>query len=1129
MKRAIYSLGLCAGLAVTSVSLAAESVVRKVAETFDDSTWRASQYNRATGTSASDTQKAPDARSSGSQRWDIKFSGKGFEWYTIEPKEQLWIPGNAKSVTLRAKMSDSRCALRLTFVDGWGRERSDGKGHEIDLKPAADGQWGTLTAKIPDEWVRPIRLVGINTHNWDTQNTASTLQLWLDDLEIETDLSDVDLRTGVLKSWKPEPNPADPAKAFKEPPATPLLLTSIAASRDFNVFAGVQPRFRVSIRSWLPEPVTGEIQWKLLDSSSGQLASGSTPVRVEDVQSIEVAPEINRYGLYGIELSGTLSDGTTLAKSEPLAYIPKPIELSEEEKDKSPYGLNVHSGRAQMVSTFRSAGITWFRDYAFGMDTMMAAKGPDRSYSGWPWYPQIVRTFEENGARVLACLRRGIKPPREDGTIGPDAEWRREMASIVMAFPYVRHYELDNEYDLGNHGDSSKEIPIGWANYRAYHKVFGDIVELFGAGNYVAVENGRAGVYPRRVTACVESGDFDKIQVVNSHHYTGVDAPEVNVANHNVGVNSDEEMMLFFDQLRYAKRGGRADGTPREHWLTEFGWDTLAGQVVTPYQQAIYLSRGYMMAMAAGCEKAFWFFDLDAEKPVQFFDGCGLVTHQQLPKLSLCAYAGLTQILPRPEFVGMISAGEGTWGYLFRNDGQLVASLFTIDAEKGPSIDFGSAKLYDYLANPIEGSNVTLTTAPVFAVGVSKDSLWFKQSAYMLHTPYLVGACAGDEVNAQLEVKNERETPIRGSVDLKLPAGWSVVGTLPTINVAPGETALVPFSFRVGPQETVGEQRVLIAIAEDQPIVTIPLRVVTREPIEMVVRGLGGEPGEDTVTVTITNRSAKPLDGALELMLPSTWKAENARITVETLAAGETREIPCKLTWSETWAASESAYIRFITSDGRSAQQPLIPSRISIRRAGDLKIDADLGDWDQSMRIPSWVLGSTIGKANAELYMAWSEKGLYVAANVADSKINTPDPRSFWGGDCLELFIDTRNKKTARQYEVGDHQFWFVPQVDDKRVYVGQWKRGSELAETRYDIPGFLTAAARTDDGYVMEFLIPASELKGFEARSGAKLGLSLNLSVKGKEVLEREVFWRLPKRETTEHPESWGSVTLTD
>jgi hypothetical protein len=159
-----------------------------------------------------------------------------------------------------------------------------------------------------------------------------------------------------------------------------------------------------------------------------------------------------------------------------------------------------------MVSTFRQAGIIWYRDYGFDYEWMTRAKGNDKSYGGWPFYPKIVKTYEDNGVRVLADLKTAIKPPT-DGRAGPDINWTREIMGILTAFPSVRHFELDNEYDL-NTANAKAEEAIGWRNYGAYHKKFGELTRLLGDGKLVAVENGRAGIWPGRLRQQVQSGAF---------------------------------------------------------------------------------------------------------------------------------------------------------------------------------------------------------------------------------------------------------------------------------------------------------------------------------------------------------------------------------------------------------------------------------------------------------------------------------------------------------------------------------------------------------------------------------------------------------------------------------------------
>jgi len=139
----------------------------------------------------------------------------------------------------------------------------------------------------------------------------------------------------------------------------------------------------------------------------------------------------------------------------------------------------------------------------------------------------------------------------------------------------------------------------------------------------------------------------------------------------------------------------------------------------------------------------------------------------------------------------------------------------------------------------------------------------------------------------------------------------------------------------------------------------------------------------------------------------------------------------------------------------------------------------------------------------------------------------TKHPRTFWEGDALELFLSTDPAKKNNAFEKGDHQFWFVPDFDGNRVYAGQWKSKDEIPEVLYDIPVAKSAARRTADGYVMEFLLPASAFQHYSPKAGDEFGVNANLSVRGLDA-PREVFW--PRRKDTSvrtMPVSWGRMKL--
>ena len=277
------------------------------------------------------------------------------------------------------------------------------------------------------------------------------------------------------------------------------------------------------------------------------------------------------------------------------------------------------------------------------------------------------------------------------------------------------------------------------------------------------------------------------------------------------------------------------------------------------------------------------------------------------------------------------------------------------------------------------------------------------------------------------------------------------------------------------------------------------------------------------------NRSAQPLTGTLTLRLPTSWKALTPEIAIADLKPQEVRPLTCQFEWSADWQPEEMAQICLDFGGDRKMTRSLIPNQYALHRAGQIKLDGRLDDWPSETRLPNWMLGSTAGEANATLHLAWAKEGLYGALVVHDSKVQVKDPKSFWAGDSLEMFVDSANNKQPRAAAPGDHQFWLVPLPDEHRVYLGQWRMKGEIQATRYDIPGMQGVATRTADGYVMEFLLPAEQLRNYEGKTGGRLGLNLNLTIQGQQG-NREVYWPSAKSSgTTTHPDRWGTVLLLE
>ena len=1135
LQRVILIVTLCGAgtcAAITAADADRATIVRKTVEDFDETVWGPDQWNSALGQASLAGEAAPDSKTAKCLKLAVDFSGNGFAYFTAAPAAPLWIPGNAKSVTLRYKISDRRYALKVGFVDGWGRDQVNGTNLSWDIRVDPSGNWKTETFQVPEGWVRPVRISGITTHNWEARNVKNTVHIQIDDIEVETDIRGVDPETGVLKSWTPEAKPAKPEKALKECPRTPLVVVNIASGQPSNVFAGARPQVAVRVQNWRPGQLSATLACQLLDSAGTAVDEFNRPLTVESATTTTSPLKAERFGLYTLKATLSLSDGTQHSEKLVLAHLPQVKDLTEQQAVASPYGLNVHSGDKVVLVPFRKAGIVWFREYAFSYDWLLRAKGVDGKYAGWPYYPKIVSAYKEAGAKCLPVLQKSITRPQTTdgkvtGRIGPDRTWTREICGIINAFPEITHWELSNEYDLP--GDNWKvEEQIDWANYRAYHKRFAEILHLLGEGELVAVENGRAGVWPDRLLRCIQSGDFAKLAAVNTHHYCGTDAPEANLCNFNMGFEGKLPSLLF-DDLRAVKRAAQADGQKRESWLTEFGWDTLAGPVVTPYEQAVFLPRAWMMAMAAGTDKAFWFYNFDASRPKQFFDGCGLLTDKGEPKLALCSLAGLTSVLPTPVYIGDLDAGENICGHVFESGGTLVAALWTIRGNDGPTVTLQADHLQDYLGNRLKGKEARLTTAPVYAIGLSKSDSWYQQTAYSVETPHLVAATAGDLVTPVIRIANNRDKPIECRIKLGLPEGWKAETPAVSASVAPGESRNVELPFSIALAESLGFKDVKILVSESKPIKCMPVKVYVQSPLTVDISPMAGRPGETQVTVKVGNRSAKPISGTLRMHVPGSWKALTPEIPVAELKPQEVRPIVCRFVWSAEWKPAETATIELDFGPDRKVTRSLIPSQLAIHKAKNIKIDGRLDDWGPQTQLPAWMLGSTVGESNAAVHLAWAPEGLYGAVVTYDSKVQVKDPMSFWAGDTLELFLDTADNKQPRDAASGDHQFWFVPQPEANHVYAGQWKMKGEIPATRYDIATIKGAATRTADGYSMEFLLPAEQIVNYRPQIGGKLGLNLNLTIQGKQT-NREAYWPGSKNSgTTAHPDRWGTVLLVE
>ncbi|MBT4140651.1 MAG: hypothetical protein HOE48_22255 [Candidatus Latescibacteria bacterium] len=188
------------------------------------------------------------------------------------------------------------------------------------------------------------------------------------------------------------------------------------------------------------------------------------------------------------------------------------------------------------------------------------------------------------------------------------------------------------------------------------------------------------------------------------------------------------------------------------------------------------------------------------------------------------------------------------------------------------------------------------------------------------------------------------------------------------------------------------------------------------------------------------------------------------------------------------------------------------------------KLDGKLGDWDETFLLPD--LGGLDGKeAYANVYLAWNDRGLYFALDVKGKAKCAVDERRPLRGDGFQVWLDTRDVRTAHRGSRYCHHFCFWPESESIAAGGRQFRLRRARAQARLQDSGRFSVASKAGkEGYAMEVHIPADALTGFDPDENNRLGFSYVLKDK---TLGRQ-FWTADETLPVSYdPSLWGTVEL--
>ncbi|MBA3683838.1 MAG: hypothetical protein H0W72_01130 [Planctomycetes bacterium] len=171
---------LAASLALLTALCVAPAAENTVLSAFGANDWVPEKWNKTDGTATN----VPDGanKTPNGQKLEVRFSGKGFEYFVINPSSAITVPKDATSLSMWVKGSKPGYPVVVKFRDGKGQQKLADKDIEWPIFDATGDAWQQQHFSIPGSWEKPLTIYAIAVHNWDKQADAVAVTYYLDEL-----------------------------------------------------------------------------------------------------------------------------------------------------------------------------------------------------------------------------------------------------------------------------------------------------------------------------------------------------------------------------------------------------------------------------------------------------------------------------------------------------------------------------------------------------------------------------------------------------------------------------------------------------------------------------------------------------------------------------------------------------------------------------------------------------------------------------------------------------------------------------------------------------------------------------------------------------------------------------------
>ncbi|OIN98565.1 hypothetical protein AUJ67_08285 [Candidatus Desantisbacteria bacterium CG1_02_49_89] len=465
----------------------------------------------------------------------------------------------------------------------------------------------------------------------------------------------------------------------------------------------------------------------------------------------------------------------------------------------SPFGVNFMSD----YTLGNLAGIKWDRR---GMGWKWAEQQPGKFV--WDGYDAMTVESYKNGINIMPVLStppdwerkmpKGYKPISTGvhagwGDFPPKDldKWGKYVFETVSRYKgKIKAWEIWNEpwpnclfFNGGSVQDYTDLLKVA---YEQAHKA-----------DPACIVIGLGGTEYNHMTQVFKAGGFPYMDVASIHHYQpGPNPPES--AGYIDAIRKAREVMRKF-----------GDGKEKDLWMTEMGWptnitapefaDNWVG--ISEELQGKYLPRTYILGLAEGLKKHFWFmFSNGGSDPKNFEHNQGLLFNDFTPKPSFAAYCNLTRELESLDYKGKLDLGGSIYCYLFEKSSRSCFVLWSLSegAEMVISALPDSVKIVDIMGGPVKPetkdgkTRIPLSDAVMYLSSDKGNSAEIKA---ILEKAKIAGV-SPVKINAQktkrldanrmlvsIEAANNLNREIKGELKISLPKGYEA--TPPNLGFGP--------------------------------------------------------------------------------------------------------------------------------------------------------------------------------------------------------------------------------------------------------------------------------------------------------------------------------------------------------